>query len=117
MKRRAIAALGELLFYIATPANNNNKNKNNNNNNISRNWKVPAFSIRLVEKCLRPNEDPIVRQYAAKTIENVCLHIYHIIIYVFLCVMLMNTHIHTHTTNTRSPPNPLPRTTGSLAKK
>jgi len=74
VKRRAIAALGELLFYIATPAtprNNNNKINNNNNNNSISNWKVPAFSIRLVERERGERERrqiQINRQLQSKTI-------------------------------------------------
>ena len=58
MRRRGIAALGELIFYIATGADGEG-------------WLLPADTINTLSKCLIEDEDPVVTLYAAKVVENV----------------------------------------------
>jgi hypothetical protein len=65
VKRKAAAALGELLFYVATqqetlePADREKV------------WPVPKSTINILTRCLRAGEDDVVQHYVAKTIENI----------------------------------------------
>jgi hypothetical protein len=63
VKRRAICALGELLFYIAT------QDTLLKTDEIS-SWRVSTLTLKLIIKCVK-HEDEIIRHYAVKTIENV----------------------------------------------
>jgi serine/threonine-protein kinase ULK4 len=64
VRRRAIAALGEYLFYAATQLDEENYDQV---------WDLSAHSIELITKCLNiQEEDDIVRFYACKTLENIC---------------------------------------------
>jgi serine/threonine-protein kinase ULK4 len=66
VRRKAVAALGELLFYIAThhetlppgPARD-------------RVWPVSKFAINMLLRGLRADEDECVQHYVAKAIENI----------------------------------------------
>lgn len=64
VRRRAIAALGEYMFYAATQLDEENYDSV---------WDLSQASIDLIVKCLRiGEEDDIVRFYACKTLENMC---------------------------------------------
>jgi hypothetical protein len=74
IRRRAVAALGELLFYVATsppaatPQDAPGSGFSLNAQNV---WQIPLHVIRAFARCIRAEEDNIVRLYAAKAIENV----------------------------------------------
>jgi serine/threonine-protein kinase ULK4 len=64
VRRRAIAALGEYMFYAATQLDDEN---------YAAVWQLSEHSINLIVKCLKvTEEDDIVRFYACKTLENIC---------------------------------------------
>jgi serine/threonine-protein kinase ULK4 len=69
VKRKAIAALGEYMFYAATQLDDEQ---------VDPIWELSYESIQVIQKCLRVssneanNEDDIVRFYACKTLENIC---------------------------------------------
>eukprot|EP00928_Gymnodinium_smaydae_P010772 TRINITY_DN1405_c0_g3_i1.p1 TRINITY_DN1405_c0_g3~~TRINITY_DN1405_c0_g3_i1.p1 ORF type:complete len:1319 (-),score=194.91 TRINITY_DN1405_c0_g3_i1:56-4012(-) len=74
VRRRSVAALGELLFYIATqPAMSApSGTAQEAGAACSDGWQVPAPAIRtLSEILICASEDEVVRHYAAKTVENV----------------------------------------------
>ncbi len=62
VRRRAIAALGEYLFYAATQLDDEQADPI---------WEISEGAINIIVKSLRSSEDEIVRFYAAKTIENI----------------------------------------------
>lgn len=62
VKRKAVASLGELLFYAATQLDDEHADPV---------WEISAMSVQVLIDCLDPNEDEIVRFYACKTIENI----------------------------------------------
>ena len=61
-KRKAMAALGEFLFYSATQMDEEGSDPA---------WDIPKSLLQLVVRCLRAGEDEIVRFYAVKTVENI----------------------------------------------
>jgi serine/threonine-protein kinase ULK4 len=64
VKRRAISALGEYMFYAATQLDDEALNPV---------WDLSPACIELITRCLRiTDEDDIVRFYACKTLENIC---------------------------------------------
>lgn len=64
VRRRAIAALGEYMFYAATQLDEENYDPA---------WDLSDQAIELIVKCLRTtDQDDIVRFYACKTLENIC---------------------------------------------
>jgi len=78
LRRRSIATLGELLFYVHTlepsdphaPISNTSSNPSNNGNGVIR-WYVPGNTIPSLARCLQEDEDEIVCHYACKTVENI----------------------------------------------
>ena len=62
IKRKAIASLGEYLFYAATQLDDDNADPC---------WNISDESIACIIRALRPSEDSIVRLYACKTLENI----------------------------------------------
>ena len=81
VRRAAMAALGELLFYITTEDQDDNDpqspNKPEDDNNNA--WIVPGNVISLIDRVLRVNGsttgngamgDDIVQHYATKTLQN-----------------------------------------------
>lgn len=64
LKKRAVAALGETLFYVSSQEGEGSTDK----------WNVPLAAFAVLVKCLKDDTDEIVRHYAAKTIENVLAH-------------------------------------------
>ncbi|CAN1149907.1 Serine/threonine-protein kinase RUNKEL [Linum perenne] len=76
VRRFSMAALGELLFYIATQ---NDQSKDNNpsespakDGRSGPGWQVPNSLISMVSSVLRRGEDDTTQVYALRTIENVC---------------------------------------------
>ncbi|GAQ82018.1 Serine-threonine protein kinase FUSED [Klebsormidium nitens] len=66
VKRRAIASLGELLFYIATQSEQSPKAANS-----PPAWEVPEITFTAVGSMLRRGEDEVAQHYAVKTMENI----------------------------------------------
>jgi hypothetical protein len=71
IRKRALCALGELLFYIATQKQEDGVDAAETKDGVFGAWIVTPATLRLVQNCLRPDEDDIVRHYAVKTIENI----------------------------------------------
>ena len=63
-KRRIVAALGEMIFYITSQ-------DDEDTNAETAQWVLPSAAIAVLVKCLKDDTDEIIRHYAAKTIENV----------------------------------------------
>lgn len=72
IRRRAVCALGELLFYVATQVQQDEDGESGYSAAESSPWNVPSTTLKLLQRCLRTGEDDVVRHYAAKTIENIC---------------------------------------------
>ena len=62
VRRKAISALGEYLFYAATQLDDEQADPC---------WEIPQSAISMVTKVLRTSEDEVVRFYACKTLENI----------------------------------------------
>ncbi len=62
VRRKAVAALGEYLFYAATQMDDEAAGSV---------WNIVPATVTAVVRCLRPGEDDIVRFYACKTVENI----------------------------------------------
>jgi serine/threonine-protein kinase ULK4 len=60
IRRRCMAALGEVLFYIGSQDEGEEAA-----------WTVPPGTIGCVVRCLRDESDEALRHYAAKTVENI----------------------------------------------
>ncbi|KAJ7536033.1 hypothetical protein O6H91_12G054500 [Diphasiastrum complanatum] len=76
VRRCAMAALGELLFYIATQSEDCHKAGSHEvpqvkDGRISSAWQIPSTCFALVGSILRKGEDNVTQHYALKTIENV----------------------------------------------
>lgn len=65
LKRRAVAALGEITFYIAA------QEEEEVAGDAAEKWVLPQAAIELLWRCLLEETDEVVRHYAAKTLENV----------------------------------------------
>eukprot|EP00002_Diphylleia_rotans_P031683 TRINITY_DN6599_c0_g1_i4.p1 TRINITY_DN6599_c0_g1~~TRINITY_DN6599_c0_g1_i4.p1 ORF type:complete len:904 (-),score=141.51 TRINITY_DN6599_c0_g1_i4:202-2913(-) len=63
VKRKVMAATGEILFYLASQPQSEQSL-----------WQLPSSIFNLVSRCLRGDEDDIVQQYAAQTIENIAAY-------------------------------------------
>lgn len=62
VRRKAVASLGELLFYAATQLDDEHADPV---------WEIPQLAVQVLIQCLDTQEDEIVRFYACKTIENI----------------------------------------------
>lgn len=62
VRRRAIAALGEYIFYGATQLDGTQATEM---------WDIPHYCISLLMKQIKTSEDEIVKHYALKSIENI----------------------------------------------
>ena len=62
VRRRAVAALGEYIFYGATQLDGTAATEM---------WDIPYSCISLLVKQIKSSDDEIVRFYALKTIENI----------------------------------------------
>lgn len=60
LSRKAIAALGEYLFYAATQMDDSQSE-----------WEIPASIFALIIRTTKSSDDEAVRYYACKTIENI----------------------------------------------
>jgi serine/threonine-protein kinase ULK4 len=81
VRRRAMATLGELLFYIATQQHEATEAAQRAGgagataaNAAAAAWQVPASTVGTVTRMLRAGEDEIAQHYAVKTIENIVSH-------------------------------------------
>eukprot|EP01041_Mallomonas_annulata_P002963 gene2963-5817_t len=80
-RRRCVAALGEMIFYISAQDENENEiddnehdnydNHHHNNSENKEKMAIPDTAISTLTKALKDDNDEIVRHYAAKTIENI----------------------------------------------
>ena len=66
VRRKSMAALGELLFYIITQQQEEDQNQNEKPM-----WYVPNGTIQTIFRLLRNVEDPVTQHYAVKTLENI----------------------------------------------
>ena len=73
LRRRAMAALGELLFYVATQQEEGRQAGGVPNPEAAQ-WEVPASTVGLVTRLLRAGEDEVTQHYAVKAIENIVTH-------------------------------------------
>lgn len=62
MRRKAVASLGELLFYAATQLDDEQADPI---------WEIPEVAVNMLVTCLAAGEDEVVRFYACKTVENI----------------------------------------------
>ena len=65
MSKRAIATLGEYLFFVATQA------EGAEGDEIATNWIVSEDSLKTLFWALEPSRDEVVKFYALKSIENI----------------------------------------------
>ena len=65
VRRKAMASLGELLFYAATQLDDESQEGG------GASWEIPDSAIQVLIICLGNGEDVIVRFYACKTLENI----------------------------------------------
>lgn len=64
VRRKAVASLGELLFYAATQLDDDNTES-------GAIWEIPESAVNMLVHCLASTEDETVRFYACKTLENI----------------------------------------------
>jgi serine/threonine-protein kinase ULK4 len=62
VRRKAIAALGEYMFYAATQLDDDQADPC---------WEIKDDAILAIIRSLKENEDETVRFYASKTLENI----------------------------------------------
>lgn len=62
VRKKAIAALGEYMFYAATQLDDEQADQC---------WEISNEAILTIIRSLRPDEDETVRFYACKTLENI----------------------------------------------
>lgn len=62
VKKKAVASLGEFLFYAATQLDDESADPI---------WEIPQQAIMTIIRCLQAVEDETVRFYACKTVENI----------------------------------------------
>ena len=62
VRRKAVASLGEFMFYAATQLDDEQADPV---------WNLSQIAVKSLVKCLHQGEDDIVRFYACKTIENI----------------------------------------------
>lgn len=70
-KRRAIAALGETIFYITAQdedaaAGGDGSDSSAAGNDSSSKWVLPAAAVQFLLKCLKDEADEVVKHYVAK---------------------------------------------------
>ena len=66
VRRKSMAALGELLFYVVTQQQEEGFSGSN-----SSAWYIPNGTISTICRLLRNTEDAIAQHYAVKTLENI----------------------------------------------
>lgn len=62
LRRKAMCALGEIMFYCATQMDEDNSD---------RIWEISQSLAIQVIRCLKSTEDEVVQAYAVKTVENI----------------------------------------------
>lgn len=62
LRKKAIAALGEYLFYAATQMDDGSGTE----------WEIPSIMFSTILKLLKSNDEETLRFYCCKTIENIC---------------------------------------------
>eukprot|EP00762_Andalucia_godoyi_P005004 ANDGO_01424.mRNA.1 Serine/threonine-protein kinase RUNKEL len=67
VRRRAMACMGELCFYVIA-----NSQQEDSPDNAASAWAIPKGCHSAMIRCLRPTEDGIVQLYTWKVLENVC---------------------------------------------
>uniref|UniRef100_A0A7S3R0S0 Protein kinase domain-containing protein n=2 Tax=Dunaliella TaxID=3044 RepID=A0A7S3R0S0_DUNTE len=70
VRRRVMATLGELLFYVATQQQD--VQSGTTAQEVSDCWSITSSTISAVTRLLKPQEDEVTQHYAVKTIENIC---------------------------------------------
>mmetsp|Transcript_26281 Transcript_26281/g.44331 ORF Transcript_26281/g.44331 Transcript_26281/m.44331 type:complete len:1505 (+) Transcript_26281:148-4662(+) len=71
LRHRALAALGEIVFYISAQEDDGNDSTGTENAVDLKKWVLPQAVVTVLTKALGDESDEISRHYAAKTIENV----------------------------------------------
>jgi serine/threonine-protein kinase ULK4 len=71
LRRRAMATLGELLFYAATQAAEEAQPDGENGSQPHNRWPFPGHTALSIARMLRHADDEIAQHYGAKTVENV----------------------------------------------
>lgn len=69
VRRRVMATLGELLFYIATQQQDSGSASVQDTSSA---WGITPATVAAVVRLLKPGEDEVCQHYAVKTIENIC---------------------------------------------
>ena len=69
VRRRAMATLGELLFYVATQQQD--AALADPPVDVATAWSIVPGTLTAVTRLLKPSEDEIAQHYAVKTIENI----------------------------------------------
>ena len=79
LKRVAMAAMGELLFYICSQQHQKRRRQQRaskatlGGENRQQDWYVPRSVWARLLSCLKDKDDKITRHYACKTLENILL--------------------------------------------
>ena len=69
LRRRALAALGEIVFYISAQEDDGEENRGGLNSESSRaKWTLPPAAVSALTKALSDDTDEISRHYAAKVL-------------------------------------------------
>ena len=71
VRRRAMGALGELLFYVTTEEDGgNNRDGSKSSGSEESGWIIPGSVVPLLRRCLK-SEDSVLAHYACKTLQNI----------------------------------------------
>ena len=80
IRRRAIAALGEVIFYVsaqggegagAFSSSSSPDDRDQQREDEANSWKIPSTALITVLKALKEDPDETIKHYSAKLIENV----------------------------------------------
>lgn len=66
LRRRCVAALGELVFYVTAQEEESALTPGSRDNR----WSLPKGATAILTKCLKDDSDEAVRHYAAKVCEE-----------------------------------------------
>lgn len=69
VRRRLVAALGEIVFYISAQEEDANSTTGGNEASNDK-WTLPVAAIDLLTKCLKEEQDEVIKHYAAKVSER-----------------------------------------------
>ncbi|EKX45990.1 hypothetical protein GUITHDRAFT_70825 [Guillardia theta CCMP2712] len=75
VRRRAMAAFGELLYYIVSQAETNEDGVEGQRVDEDEIWSLPPAALQVTLRNLEGREDEVVQHYAAQTIDNICSQI------------------------------------------